>query len=110
MQIEAFDWASPSITRTADPCAASASANATTVAVFPTPPFMFATAMILPVTLPSPRQWVAGALPRGAAAIYPVLDANPRQTPELPRVVGDDDQALPARVSADPHVERPPPP
>src|SRR5258707_2158233 len=107
MQIEAFDWASASITRTADPCAASASANATTVAVFPTPPFMVATARSLPVTLLCPRQWVAGALPRGAAAVYPVLDANPRQTPELARVVGDDDQALRARVSADQHVERP---
>jgi hypothetical protein len=45
MQIEAFDWASASITNTAAPCAARASANATTVAVLPTPPFIFATAM-----------------------------------------------------------------
>jgi hypothetical protein len=37
----------------------------------------------------------------------PIFDPNPGQAPKLARVVGDDDQSLRARVSADQLVERP---
>src|SRR5215472_13562724 len=99
MQIEAFDWASASITRTSDPCAASVSANATTVAVLPTPPFIFATAMSLGVTLHSPRQSVAAALPREAALVHRVFGPAPGRD-RSSRLVGDDNQIFRAGMSA----------